>query len=106
MTVAKLLRPLFRRYPFKHGKSLIQRLLLPHPDAIPEGEIVRCVTGVLIRVHPDAMYNTVFLFGEYEPATTVTYAKLLRSGNVVFDIGANFGWFSTLFAQIVGPSGH
>lgn len=41
----------------------------------------------------------------YEPEITRLCTKLTGEGDTVFDIGANIGWYTTLFSRLVGPSG-
>jgi len=45
------------------------------------------------------------LRGNFEPECTSLITKLIKQGDIVFDIGANFGWYSCYFAQLVGTSG-
>lgn len=45
------------------------------------------------------------LRGSFEPECTFLLAKLIKKGDVVFDVGANFGWYSCHFAQLVGETG-
>jgi len=103
--LTRLVRPALRHYPFKRGKALITRLLRFHPCQIPDGRVVRTRHGLKVRVHADGMYTRLFLFGEYEPANSEIYRKLVRPGDLVFDIGANFGWYTGLLARQVGPRG-
>lgn len=43
---------------------------------------------------------------EYESYTTELFKKnIIKSGMMVYDIGANIGYYSMLAAQLVGPSG-
>jgi len=42
----------------------------------------------------------------YESDVSMLMINVLRSGDVVFDVGANCGYFSVLAASLVGPSGH
>lgn len=51
------------------------------------------------------MDTTVFFFGEYEQHLTDIVAGLLRKGDVCLDVGANFGWYSTLFYKHCGAGG-
>lgn len=44
--------------------------------------------------------------GSYEYEKQKMVASLVRPGNVVYDIGAHVGFYTLLFAQLVGPSGH
>ena len=45
------------------------------------------------------------LRGNFEPECTFLLTKLIKKGDTVFDIGANFGWYSCHFAQLVGKAG-
>ncbi len=44
--------------------------------------------------------------GEYEPIVTELVINLIKPDSVVLDIGANIGYFTLLFAKVVGASGH
>jgi FkbM family methyltransferase len=46
------------------------------------------------------------LGGVYEPVETKLVRELVRPGSVVLDVGANIGYFTLLFARLVGSSGH
>lgn len=45
------------------------------------------------------------LRGNFEPECTFLVSRLISAGNIVFDIGANFGWYSCHFAQLVDETG-
>jgi len=45
------------------------------------------------------------LRGSFEPECTFLLAKLIKKGDTVFDIGANFGWYSCHLAHLVGEAG-
>lgn len=51
------------------------------------------------------MQDTVFFIGEYERAITNIVERLVNRGDVCIDVGANFGWYTTLFAKKVGMDG-
>src|SRR5580692_6023609 len=48
---------------------------------------------------------SIYLLGAFEPGTQATLKKLVKSGDVVFDIGANVGAHTLGIAQSVGGSG-
>jgi FkbM family methyltransferase len=78
------------------GKGWIAHLL--KDQNIPDGELVRTTEGVLLRTRPDYMFKHAYLFGEYEPVLTAVFKKLVQPGNVCFDAGASFGFYTCLFA--------
>jgi FkbM family methyltransferase len=43
--------------------------------------------------------------GGFEPGETAFFKRLLQPGQRVADVGANIGYFTTLFAELVGPHG-
>jgi FkbM family methyltransferase len=51
-------------------------------------------------------FDLSIYLGAFEPGTRTTLKKLIKPGNVVFDIGANIGAHTLGIAQSVGPQGH
>ena len=51
------------------------------------------------------MQETVFFLGEFEKEITKIAASLVRKGDVCIDVGANFGWYTTLFFTRAGEEG-
>jgi FkbM family methyltransferase len=94
--LSKLMRPLARLYPLQMGKGWIAYLL--KDQNVPDGELVRTSEGVLLRTRPDYLFKHAYLFGEYEPALTAVFTKLVRAGDTCFDVGASFGFYTCLFA--------
>jgi FkbM family methyltransferase len=61
-----------------------------------------------IRYHLDlheGLDFSIYLLGAFEPGTRKTLQKLAKSGDIVFDIGANIGAHTLTLAQSVGRSG-
>src|SRR6202162_1674541 len=48
---------------------------------------------------------SIYLLGSFEPTTQKLYKRLIRSGAVVLDIGANIGSHSLPLAKLVGNEG-
>lgn len=53
----------------------------------------------------DSIAREVCLTGSYEPQETQLASQLTRPGDVVADVGANWGYFSLVAAHLVGPTG-
>ncbi len=47
----------------------------------------------------------IYLLGAYEPKVLRAYSRVIKTGHVVFDIGANIGAHTLHFANLVGDSG-
>jgi FkbM family methyltransferase len=118
MVSFKLARFAVRTYPFVRGRhrlagALIGGRLARSDDCLvartlsmmPEGAMVRCRHGIKLRVYRDYGYIDPYLFGEYDHALTALISRVLRPGDVVFDVGANFGWFTALSGRLVGSGG-
>lgn len=53
----------------------------------------------------DNLTSQQFLLGTYEPYMQEAFAKFIRRGATVYDVGAHAGYHSLLCALLVGPSG-
>jgi FkbM family methyltransferase len=53
----------------------------------------------------DSVAREVCFTGCYEPQETRIAQSVLLAGTTAVDVGANWGYFSLLFAELVGPSG-
>jgi FkbM family methyltransferase len=70
------------------------------------GRVPRIASGPGKGLRFDGGHATAgFVSGEYEYPVQEAIASLLREGDVLYDIGANFGFFSVLSSRIVGPEG-
>lgn len=92
--------------PIARGKHrlylLASKLCRYPPTALP----TKVKDGRKISVNlTTGMHTTVFFLGEFEKVLTQTVTLLVKKGDVCFDIGANFGWYTTLFRQNCGAGG-
>jgi FkbM family methyltransferase len=68
--------------------------------------IVECfVNGIVMRLDLDEAIQKSISVGGYEPDQTAWVKECLKPGSRYVDIGANFGYYTTLAATLVGPSG-
>lgn len=58
-----------------------------------------------IEIFEDTKISPLAIDKIYEQETTLFFRNYLRSGDTVFDVGANIGYFSLEFARLVGNSG-
>lgn len=61
---------------------------------------------MLLRGSDRGFSRHVMLDGYWESWLTIFCARTLQSGMVAFDVGANLGYYTLLFADRVGASGH
>lgn len=50
--------------------------------------------------------STIYFRGAWEPEALGTIREIVRPGMTVLDIGANMGYFTLVFSQLVGDGGH
>lgn len=53
----------------------------------------------------DYVGRAAYLAGDLDPKVSWAARRLIRPGDTIFDIGANYGLMSVLFASLVGPYG-
>lgn len=49
---------------------------------------------------------SLFIHGVFEPLETEIVRKEIKEGDVVLDIGAHIGYYTLIFARLVGEKGH
>ena len=88
-----------QRFPFK--KETIAHIL-----GLLFGRRIRAVVNQsIVRLDlVETIQKNMFL-GSYEPTQTAWFKQCLRPGDVFIDVGASFGWYTTLGALLVGPTG-
>lgn len=106
--VNSLLRLLFRQYPFYSGcGTLANSTFIRRLDAgVAASPVWTTSPGGDLLVYPDDWVGrTIMMFGDLDPKLTWVLKQLVKSGDHVADIGANFGLISLLLARLVGPTG-
>jgi FkbM family methyltransferase len=73
----------------------------------PLGSVQRIRRGYLkgfrIRLSKNSLWSPIA--GRWEPDSQKLFVRVIKPGNVVYDLGANNGLHSLLFANLVGNSG-
>ena len=59
-----------------------------------------------MEVHSkDLIQRTLIVDGIWEPKNTEIFQKIINPGWTIYDVGANVGYFTLLFAKCAGPRG-
>ena len=104
--VQRLIRGYTFYSPLQKGKFRLSELALRLSKQL-EGEIVVKTSDnrdFLIDTS-NSSYRFVYFLGEYEGAISKLLGQIIKPGDICLDIGANIGWYTTLFQKLVGPSG-
>ncbi|MGB9153438.1 MAG: FkbM family methyltransferase [Alphaproteobacteria bacterium] len=65
-----------------------------------------CRYGKMLFLHSDEYVGrSLDLYGEFSEGEAQIFQKLVRTNDVVVEVGANIGTHTVLLAQLVGPSG-
>ncbi len=80
-------------------KSLIKKLL-PNEIAISLKDYNLCVD-----LTDEGVCEPIYYTGKYEVKVTDYFRKTIKPGMTVMDIGANIGYYTLLFSNLVGPNG-
>lgn len=97
----KLIRFYTFHTPIKKGKYRLLQFALNRIDEMPEIERAYSQDGRTFAAKMETrMYETVYFLGEYENYVTQVIGAVVKSGDVCFDVGANFGWFTTFLLNL------
>lgn len=92
--------------PINKGKYWLQEKVLLICAHLPDRIAASTKDGRKLSANlSSGMATTLYFLGEYEPALTKMIATLVREGDVCLDVGANFGWYTSLFHKYCGEKG-
>src|SRR2546427_2989135 len=83
------------------AKSLIKNTLFPQGSV--RAVLLGPCRGIRYRVFPG--YGWAYIYGGWERRLVRRMTGLISPGSTVYDVGANYGMHTLLFARLVGPSG-
>ncbi len=87
--------------------KLARRLLMPVFARVNPGDITirHHHTGDAVRLH-SFRHKGYWWYGKKREAETMAlFAKLIRPGDTVFDVGGHIGYVALYFRRLVGPAG-
>jgi FkbM family methyltransferase len=106
LMILTTLRAFTRHYPFQQPRSSLLKRLPDVPNNFGEFEAKHGIKYISYPCGQDYIVKNLFWFGDFETWITVVIGCLIRSGEVVCDIGANIGDTSFQILPYVGSSGH
>jgi FkbM family methyltransferase len=74
-------------------------------NLLVKDEVILSGNGLKFVPLNDGVFLHVRMEGFYEKAISAITSKLIHKGDLVVDIGANFGWYTMLLADLVGQNG-
>ena len=104
--IQKIIRLYTFHTPIRKGKYRLSAIAFRLAKDMPDELLTVTQDGRRFVVNPlPHTYRNVYFLGEYEPAVTEVVSKIIKSGDICLDIGANIGWYSTLLQKLVGEKG-
>jgi FkbM family methyltransferase len=94
--------------PIDKGKYRLFLSALKFAGNPADGAVVKTKDGrKLLADLSTGMQDTLYFLGEYEKAVTAIVERTISStiSKNFLDVGANFGWYTTLFAKLAGHDG-
>jgi len=82
-----------------------QRLVHLVGTALGSKHVCALVHDVYIHLELREYIQRLMYLNTYEPEQTAWAREIVRPGDTVVDIGASFGWYTLLAAQLVGTTG-
>lgn len=93
-------------FPFNRGKGRIFAAAKKFSRTLPRSVVTETKDGRRFDVgFRDWAEDSIYFLGTYENFCTETVKKYIGRGDVCLDVGANMGWYSTLFRDICGAEG-
>jgi FkbM family methyltransferase len=93
-------------FPLDKGKGRVFRLAKRFCRQLPQNAIASTRDGRKLNVKfRDWGDDMIYFLGTYETFCTDVVRNHINQGDVCLDVGANIGWYSTLFQKICGSEG-
>ena len=71
----------------------------------PHSVVEASIAGSRMQLDPTDYTQRKILFRSFEPRDVRVVSRLVRPADICVDVGANVGFYTCLFARLVGPAG-
>lgn len=93
-------------FPIDKGKGRLFMLAKKFCRHLPKEVLAVTEDGRKLYVGlSDWSGDGIFFLGRYESFCTEIMSRHIKKGDICLDVGANIGWFTTLFAKLCGSGG-
>ena len=99
MLILKVLRIYTVYFPINRGKGKIikfEELLISNLDSLIA--VSKDNRKFFLKLPEDRIRSSIFTTGYCEKDVTELFRKIINKDDIIFDVGANIGWYATLFA--------
>lgn len=102
----RMLMAILRRVPPFRGRGRIYTVFHRYLSGRGWNDKIK-INGYHINLLLDDLISrTIYVEGAFDPVSTKVFSQLIRPNSIVFDVGANMGYYTLLFSQLVGQRGH
>jgi FkbM family methyltransferase len=104
----RLARFVLSHWMFPRGIHCLTKIMLFNLKEIPENATFKFKYGIFSNVSIKRWpwgYWDLFFYGEMEKDELLFWKKIIRKGDTVVDVGANFGYWTLVGSKIVGNNG-
>lgn len=106
MQILKNLISIYRKLPVKPLNSSLTKLYEIYKLHNKNKTVIAEVDGIKYQLDlKEIIDSSIYYEGCFEPMTTAIIKRYVKGGMTVFDIGANIGCHTLLFAKLVGIEG-
>lgn len=102
----RLVRLYTFNFPVQKGKGRLFNLAKSFCRRLPQNVVTPTRDGRRLEISfRDWTEDMIYFLGTYEVFCTEVIGRHINEGDICFDVGANIGWYSTLFQKLCGEAG-
>jgi len=105
--LSKAIRWYLRQVPVTEGKKQLLSLAMPLIVPMKNNQVTMMKHGFIMRLNlANKEHLHMWLYGTHDERYEISMVeKLVREGDICWDIGANIGFYTLFLSKLAGPSG-